>query len=378
MASGLEELIGDRITAGSINVKYGHTANLSIIRLQEAGHPLPDENGVQGANHILSLARNADSHDLVLCLLSGGGSALLPLPAAGLSLADKQAATDILLSCGANIHQINAIRKHLSRIKGGRLAQAVAPARLTSLILSDVVGDDLDAIASGPTVGDASTFVDCREIIRRYDIERDLPPAVVQHIDQGCRGEIAETPKPDDPLFAKVSNLIIGSNREALLAARQTALELGYTPLVLSSLMEGETRFVARVHAAMAREITQSGHPVPAPACLLSGGETTVTLRGRGLGGRNQEFALAAVRDLANAGHIVLLSAGTDGTDGPTDAAGAIADSRTAARALRAGIDSDRYLAENDSYHFFQKLDDLLITGPTHTNVMDLRIVLVT
>lgn len=378
MAKGLEELMGDCITAGSINVKYGHTADLSIIRLQEAGHPVPDENGAKGAAQVLSLAESADSQDLVLCLLSGGGSALLPLPETGLGLTDKQAVTRILLACGATIHEINAIRKHLSRIKGGRLAQAVSPAHLISLILSDVVGDDLDVIASGPTVGDTSTFMDCREIIRRHGIERNLPPAVIQHIEAGCRGEIAETPKPDDPLFDNVTNLIIGSNREAILAARKKAMELGYTPLVLSSLMEGEARVVAQVHTAMAREIIQSGHPVDAPACLLSGGETTVTLRGSGLGGRNQEFALAAVKDIAEAGRIVLLSAGTDGTDGPTDAAGAIVDANTAACAMQAGLDPNQYLAQNDSYHFFQKLNDLLITGPTHTNVMDVKIVLVT
>jgi hydroxypyruvate reductase len=230
MAKGLEELMGDCITAGSINVKYGHTADLSIIRLQEAGHPVPDENGAKGAAQILSLAQNAANQDLVLCLLSGGGSALLPLPESGLNLADKQAATRTLLACGATIHEINAIRKHLSRIKGGRLAQAVSPAHLISLILSDVVGDDLDVIASGPTVGDASTFMDCREILRRYGIERDLPPAVILHIEAGCRGEVAETPKPHDPLFENVTNLIIGSNREAILAARKKAMDLGYTP----------------------------------------------------------------------------------------------------------------------------------------------------
>jgi hydroxypyruvate reductase len=293
-----------------------------------------------------------------------------------LTLADKQATSRVLLSCGASIHEMNTIRKHLSAIKGGRLAAAVHPAELCTLILSDVVGDDLDIIASGPTVPDPGTFRDAMAIVDHYAIGNRLPERVMQHLKRGVAGDIPDTPKPSDACFAHTRHLIVGSNRQCVRAARREAEARGYNTLILSSLVEGETRDVARVHGAMGREILATGNPVPPPACLISGGETTVTLKGRGRGGRNQEFVLAAALDIAGAREVVVLSGGTDGTDGPTDAAGAIADGHTATRARDSGMDPRRHLADNDAYPLFERLGDLLQTGPTNTNVMDLRLVL--
>ena len=377
MAATMEDILGKRITSGIITVKYDHVADLGQIELIEAGHPLPDINGQHGADAILNLARSAGKNDLVLCLISGGGSALLPLPFHGLTLKDKQDTIKVLLSCSATIHEINAIRKHTSLVKGGRLAQAAYPATLVSLILSDVVGDDLDVIASGPTVPDSSTFSRCMEIFHKYDIIKKIPETVVNHIESGVSGKIPETPKTGDPAFDRTHNLIIGSNIETIMAAKQQAESLGYQVLVLSSMIEGETRHVAHVHGAIAKEILKTGNPIPPPACILSGGETTVTLTGKGLGGRNQEFVLAAAIDIAEKENIVILSGGTDGTDGPTDAAGAFSDTYTLKRAGEMELDPYHFLVNNDSYHFFQKLGDLFMTGPTNTNVMDLRIMLV-
>ena len=377
MAASIEDILGERITKGIINVKYKHVVHLDRIKLIEAGHPVPDKNGQNGASAILELALSAEKNDLVVCLISGGGSALLPLPYEGLTLKDKQKTIKELLSCGASIHEINAIRKHTSMIKGGRLAQAIYPATLVSLILSDVVGDDLEVIASGPTVQDSSTFSDCIKIIKKYNITKKLPATIVNHLKAGASGKVPESPKSGDPVFEKTYNLIIGSNIEAILAAKQKAESLGYNTIVLSSLIEGDTRQVAHIHGAIAREITKTGNPIPPPACILSGGETTVTLKGKGLGGRNQEFSLAAAIDIAANENTVVLCAGTDGTDGPTDAAGALADNNTFKRAVSIGLDPYKFLENNDSYHFFKKLDDLLITGPTNTNVMDLRIIIV-
>jgi hydroxypyruvate reductase len=371
MAQAAERVLGKRITAGLINVKYGHTARLRRIELNECGHPVPDTAGAAGAARIAALAESAGPNDLVLCLISGGASALLPLPAEGITLEEKQATTRQLLACGANIHEMNALRKHISRIKGGQLARLAAPAAVESLLLSDVIGDNLDVIGSGPTAPDASTFADVHAIVSKYKLQ--LPASVRDHLDRGLCGEIPETPKPGDPLFARVRNTVIGSNRLALDAAARTARALGYRTLILSSEIQGETRDVARMHAAIAREIVRTGRPVKPPACIITGGETTVTLRGAGLGGRNQEFALAAAIDIAGLDRVVVFSAGTDGTDGPTDAAGAIADGRTLARKP----DAQSFLDANDSYHYFEPLGDLVKTGPTNTNVMDVRLVLV-
>jgi hydroxypyruvate reductase len=262
-------------------------------------------------------------------------------------------------------------------IKGGRLALAAAPATIVSLILSDVVGDDLDAIASGPTVPDKSSFSDCFDIITKYDIEAQLPKSVVDHFTQGIKSGIGDTPKPGDPAFSATTNLIIGSNIEALLAAEKEAIKRGYGTLILSSRIEGETEDVAKVHTAIAAEIAATGHPIKPPACILSGGETTVTLKGKGLGGRNQEFALCAANDIAGERTIVMLSGGTDGNDGPTDSAGAVIDNSTLKRAEAKQLQIKEFLTQNNSYQFFDALDDLLITGPTNTNVMDVRLILI-
>lgn len=377
MAGAFEELLGERITAGLVTVKYGHTAPLERIELREAGHPVPDERGLDAAREIHRLAASADRETLVIGLISGGGSALLPLPVDGVSLADKQETTRVLLACGATIHQINAIRKHLSQIKGGGLARAVYPGTLVTLILSDVVGDDLDSIASGPCVPDSRTFADCQAILEEYAIVERVPVSVSDYIRAGVAGKVPETPKADEEFFRATRNLVVASNLDALRAAQDKALDLGYQTLLLSSRMEGETRELAATHMAIAREIELHDLPLTKPACLLSGGETTVRIQGSGKGGRNQEFVLAAALHGLGMEGCVVLSAGTDGTDGPTDAAGALADSATLQRAAALGLDPHAFLADNDSYRFFERLDDLLKTGPTRTNVMDVRIILV-
>ncbi|MFZ0430040.1 MAG: glycerate kinase [Acidobacteriota bacterium] len=376
MARAVEGLLGDRISDGCVNVKTGHAVPTQRVEIVEAGHPIPDAKGLEGTKRILHLLEKASERDLVLCLLSGGGSALLPCPADGVSFDEKQQTTSILLRCGATIHEINAIRKHISSVKGGNLARRAYPATLVTLILSDVVGDDLDSIASGPTVPDRSSFQDCRRILEKYGIENDLPPTVRRRLEMGLHGDIEETPKEGDPVFARTWNAIIANNLLAVTSAAARARELGYRTLVLSTMIEGETREVAKVHAAVAKEIRKNHQPLPPPACIISGGETTVTIAGSGLGGRNQEFVLAAALEIGGWPGIVVLSGGTDGTDGPTDAAGALADGRTMERALALGLDGRQFLRDNDSYHFFEALHDLLKTGPTLTNVMDLRLIL--
>jgi len=378
MVSSLEGILGSYITGGTIITKYGYGLALNIVSVMEAGHPIPDESGVRGSECILDLLEDAGKRDFVLCVISGGGSALLPMPVSGISLHDKQKTTQALLDCGADIHEINTIRKHISGIKGGRLAEAAFPATLVTLILSDVTGDDLDVIASGPTVPDRSTFRDCMEIVNKYDLEERLPPSVIAYLKRGVEGREPETPKPGDPVFDRTLAFVTGSCALSVFSAKQKAVELGYNAIILSSCIEGETRDVAKVHAAIAKEILKSGNPVSTPGCVISGGETTVTIRGDGLGGRNMEFVLAAAMEIEGLGGVTLLSGGTDGTDGPTDSAGAIADGTTVQAARYRGYDAALYLRNNDSYHFFEATGDLLMTGPTMTNVMDLRIFLVT
>ena len=331
MAMAAERALGRRIAAGLVNVKHGATAKLRRIELNPCGHPIPDEAGVSGSTHIAEIAAQAGDGDLVLCLISGGASALLPLPAEPITLAEKQATTQLLLACGATIHEFNCVRKHLSRIKGGQLARLAAPAAVEALLLSDVIGDDLDVIGSGPTAPDGSTFADAFAILEKFALVERVPASVRRRIERGLGGELPETPKAGDPLFRRVRNVLVGNNRLALDAAARRARELGFRTLVLSSQIQGETREIARMHAAIAREIVSTSRPVKAPACMITGGETTVTLRGDGLGGRNQEFVLAAALEIAGLANVVVLSAGTDGSDGPTDAAGAIADGDTAA-----------------------------------------------
>jgi len=377
MARAMEELLGGRINRGLINVKYGFGADLALTEITEASHPLPDLSGVKGTARILDLLQTAGKEDLIFSLISGGGSALLVRPAGEITLSEMQDVTQSLLECGASIDEINTVRKHISSSKGGQMARAAMPATTINLMLSDVVGDSMDVIASGPFVPDTSTFKDALGVLRKYDL-REIPAAIQSHLKRGMEGRIPETPKADDPIFASVHNFIIGSNILALKAAEHKALDLGYNTLILSSMVEGETREVARVHTAIAKEIVKTGLPIPPPACIISGGETTVTIRGKGLGGRNQEFCLAAALDLIGLPpRVVVLSGGTDGDDGPTKAAGAIVDTLTVMRGKEAGIEAVDFLKNNDAYQFFEKTDDLLITGPTDTNVMDVRLVLI-
>ncbi|MBW2608959.1 MAG: glycerate kinase [Deltaproteobacteria bacterium] len=378
MARAMEGLLGDRIHKGVINVKYGFTEKLSFTEIIEADHPLPDQNGVEGTKKILDILNSAGDKDLIFSLISGGGSALLPHPAGQISLAEKQAVTRSLLECGASIGEINSIRKHISDTKGGQMARAAFPATTVNLMLSDVVGDRMDVIASGPFVPDTSMFKESWQIIERYGLGDSIPDSVREHLKSGTENKIPDTPKDGDPIFGPVSNFIIGSNILALAAARDEAEQMGYNSLILSSMIEGETRDVARVHTGIAMEVLKTGMPLNPPACIISGGETTVTIQGRGMGGRNQEFCLAAAVYITELPpQVVILSGGTDGNDGPTDAAGGIVDPLTVKRGRDRGLDVSEYLAENDSYHFLEKTGDLLMTGPTNTNVMDVRIVLV-
>jgi hydroxypyruvate reductase len=376
MGKTVEDLLGDRIFDGVVVVKDEHGLPLKKIKVCEASHPVPDKRGVQGTEEILSLVKNAGERDLIICLISGGGSALLIAPVLEISLEDKQNATKLLLACGATIHEINTVRKHLSRVKGGRFAQIANPATITSLILSDVVGDDLDVIASGPTVPDSSTFQDAEQILKGYGIWDQLASSVRSHIEKGSSGQIEDTPKSDNPAFLKCSQVLVGTNLHALKAAGEAAESLGYRTLILSSKVEGEACEVAKFYTAVAKEILESDYPMEPPVCVLAGGETTVTIRGNGRGGRNQEFALAAALMVEGLDNLVVLSGGTDGTDGPTDAAGAIVDGATVARARAKNLDPKDFLKRNDSYNFFRKLDDLIMTGPTRTNVMDIYMLL--
>jgi len=357
MAVALERLLGSRITGGLINAP--DAVKLRRIEINEAGHPIPDRRGVAGAKRIAQIATQAGADDLVICLISGGASALLPLPAPGITLAKKQKITRSLLHSGATIHEVNCVRKHLSAIKGGKLARLAYPATLVTLILSDVIGDHLHAIGSGPTVPDPTTLADARAICAKYGIEVEFP-------------EGAETPKK----FA-ISVVMVGSNALAVEAAADEAKRLGYNTMILSTYLQGEAREVGRVHAAIASEIFRYGRPIQRPACVITGGETTVTVRGKGLGGRNQEFALAAALAIEGLRDTVILSAGTDGIDGPTDAAGAIADGTTVARAQALGLNATSFLGNNNSYRFFDALGDLVKTGPTGTNVADVQVILV-
>jgi len=377
MAQALEEILGERLTSGLVNVKYGYLAPTQRVRLQEAGHPLPDEVGLSATGKIVDLLRETDEDDLVICLISGGGSALLTSPQEGISLEDVKRLTEALLRCGATINEINAVRKHISQVKGGRLACLAHPASLITLILSDVVGDPLDMIASGPTVPDSTTYAEAWQVLERYQLVEGIPSAIMRHLELGKGGQVEETPKKGDSVFERTYNLIIGNNRQAALAAVEKAQQLGFNALLLTTYLEGEAREVAKVLAALAKEVVQYGEPVSPPACLVLGGETTVTVKGDGLGGRNQEMALASALAIEGMEDVLILCAATDGSDGPTDAAGAIAEGDTLARARELGLEARAYLVNNDSYHFFQALGDLIITGPTNTNVNDLAMVFI-
>ena len=376
MAQAVEALLGDRVGEGLVVVKERGAAALSRIQLVEGGHPIPDERGRAAAEEIVRLARGAGADDLVLCLISGGGSALAPLPVAGVSLGEKQAVTRLLLEAGATINELNAVRKHLSALKGGQLARAACPAPVVALLLSDVIGDPLDVIASGPTAPDPTTFGDALAVLDRFGLRERVPPSVRRHLERGAAGAVPETPKPGDPVFEGVTNRVIGNNALVTDAALAAARRLGYPPLLLTSQLQGEAREAARVLAAVVAEAMRSGQPVGRPACLVAAGETTVTVRGPGKGGRCQEFCLALAPALAVLPGAVVLAAGTDGSDGPTDAAGAVVDWTTLERARAKGLDPRAALAANDAYHFFAPLGDLVVTGPTGTNLLDLYLAL--
>lgn len=376
MASALESLLGDRLDDGIVIVKYGHTLPLRRIRLREAAHPVPDAAGEHAAHEILEMVGQATERDLVLCALTGGASALTPALCPGVGLGDMRAATTRLLECGASIHEINALRKHLSVFGGGNLARTAAPARIASLIISDVVGDDLDVIASGPTAPDGSTYADCEAIIARYGIASRLPRSVLRRMEDGLAGRAPETPKPGDAIFGSVQNRLVATNRQALEAAAEAARARGYAPRILTDTMSGEARMKAQELVEEARK-TAVGPHCAGPCCLLAGGETTVTVKGSGKGGRNQEMALAAAIELDGHDHIAMLCLGTDGTDGPTDAAGGFASGRTLQVARDLGMDPRQHLSDNDAYPFLDGTGCLLRTGPTLTNVMDITALLV-
>jgi len=365
MAAPVVEILGDRVTGGLVVVKDGYARRAGPVRIVEASHPVPDERGRAAAVELLRLAESAGPDDLVICAISGGGSALLPAPAPPITLEEKRRLTGLLLAAGATIGELNTVRKHLSLLKGGQLARAAAPATVLTLALSDVIGNSVDVIASGPTAPDPTTYAQALAVIRRFGLEGRAPRSVLDRLEAGAAGRIPETPKPDDRIFARVTNLVIGDNSLVVAAAAARAAALGYAPEILTRALAGEARGAARAFVARGRTLTP-------PACLIAGGETTVTVAGAGTGGRCQEFALAAALELAGAPNLTVLAAGTDGTDGPTDAAGAIADGGTLARAACRRVDPHSSLAANDSHAFFRATGDLVMTGPTGTNLLDL------
>ncbi len=377
MANALEEILGKHITDGIVNVPQGSKEKTSIIKLHEASHPVPDESGVKGTRAMLELAEKAEANDLIICLISGGGSSLMPLPRDKISIADKRTLTDALLKSGATINEINTVRKHISEFKGGWLAKKAYPATILNLILSDVLGDPLDFIASGPTVPDSTTFNDAIKVLKNHGLWNKTPAPIRKTLADGDKGVISETPKADDVAFKKAYNIVVGNNRSASSAAFEYLKSAGLNTLLLSATLEGEARQIGNMLASIAREISVSGNPAPKPAGIIAGGEATVTVTGKGSGGRNQEIPLAAAPKIDGADGVVIASFSTDGIDGPTDAAGAIVDGKTLAKAAKLELCPEKYLADNDSYHFFSELGDLIFTGPTGTNVNDVSVIIV-
>jgi glycerate-2-kinase len=378
IAEALEEVLNGRIEDGVVVVPRGTAERFKtkIIRLHEASHPIPDQSSVEGARKIMELVKEADEDDLVLCLISGGGSSLMAYPREGISLEDKRKTTDVLLKCGATINEINTVRKHLSKFKGGQLARSIYPATLISLLLSDVVGDPLDVIASGPTVPDTTTFKDAINVLKKYNVWDAVPESVRTFLLNGERGLIDETPKSNDQSFKKAHNYIIGNNRIACFAAMNELKRAGLNTILLTSQIEGEARNIGLMIGAIAKEIISSNNPVQRPAGLIIGGETTVTVTGRGIGGRNQEICLASALRISGLKGVAVASISTDGIDGPTDAAGAIVDGNTIFHSELKGLDAEKYLHNNDSYSFFKEIGDLIYTGPTGTNVNDISILI--
>jgi len=382
MASAMESILDEDLTSGFVITKYGHGLDLRKVKVLEAGHPVPDENSLKGARILTDMARAADEHTLIIHLISGGGSSLFCLPADGISLDQKRRTTQALLASGAGIDEVNCVRKHLSKVKGGGLAQIAYPARLINLILSDVIGDRIDTIASGITAPDPTTFQDALSIVHQYELEARLPEPVMDRLVRGARGEVAETPKKGNPIFRNSVHVILGSNSLACGAAREAAQKLGYDAQILSTTISGEAAEAGKCFAQLAKAINEGKPRKGKPAIIIAGGETTVTLRGKGKGGRNQEMALAFAlelhRILPDSSNIFFLSAGTDGSDGPTDAAGALVTPALMEKMKTISPEAASSLQDNDSYSFFQTQGGLFITGPTYTNVCDIQILAVT
>jgi len=373
MAITLEQILGDWLTEGIVNIPEGMVPERALHRIKfvEARHPIPNKSGMEGTRRMLELVSGLSSRDLVICLISGGGSALMPLPAGNIALSELQEVTQLLLKSGATIQEVNAVRKHLSAVKGGQLARAAYPARVITLVISDVVGDRLDTIASGPTYWDLTTYLDAFSVLERYELTERVSPGIITRLRDGVRGVIPETPKLGEESFQNVYYKVIASNTDALKAAAKVGKAHGLNVHILTTTMQGEARQVGKRLARVAKEVCQAGKPIPVPGLLLSGGETTVSVRGKGIGGRNQELVLSAVLGLAGLEGTAMVSFSTDGVDGPTDAAGAIADGFTLQEARGLGLDPFSYLENNDSYHFFKELGDLVVTGPSGTNIMD-------
>jgi len=376
MGHYVECVLGDRITGGHIVVKYGHSCQLKKIRVTEAGHPIPDENSFMAAREITEIASAASADDLVICLISGGASALLSDLPGGLLPEELYIVNNLLVRSGATISEINCVRKHLSSLKGGQLARTIRPARLITLIISDVIGNQPEVIGSGPTVPDTTTFADALAVIEKYKLTGDVTRGTLNYLRDGCAGYHPDTPRPGDIIFEGTLNVIAGTNQIALRACKNEAIKLGYRTYIIDTALEGDVETVCEsiINTALSFRNNQD---IPKPACLLYGGETTVRVTGSGTGGRNQHLALSAAIKLKDIPGITVLSAGTDGTDGPTDAAGAVVNSGTLTKALSLNEDPINYLAGFDSYNFFRKVGGLIVTGPTYTNVMDIVVVIV-
>ncbi len=375
MAKAVEDLLGNRIKDGIVVSNTFEKSKFSRLRFYLSSHPVPDERSLSAANEILKLLRDTDKGDLVIFLISGGGSALIAMPAIGISLEDKQRATLMLLNSGVDKYGLNAVRKHISQIKGGGLLNKALPSQVITLILSNVVGDRLDAIASGPTIPDPTTFDEACRVIEALRLEHRIPPQVMVHLEEGRRGNVPETLKEGEFAPERVQTVIVGNNYKSLLAAKRRAKQFGYNTFLLSSQLSGEAREVAKVISGIAFDVERLDIPVKKPACIIFGGETTVTVIGRGKGGRNTELALSFAMEIM--GHEISgLFCGTDGVDGPTDATGAICDGYTRGVARKMNLSAREHLAQNDSYSFFDRLGSLVKIGPSGTNVMDIGIVI--
>jgi len=375
MAKGVTSVLGSRVTEGRLITKHSiEGETLDKIKVFMGSHPVPSEKSITGAKNIIDMVGSLSDRDLVVCVISGGGSSLFSYPHDGISLEELQTLTTLLLKSGADIFEMNTIRKHLDRVKGGGLAQIIYPATLITLVLSDVIGNPLESIASGPTSPDTSTFQDCIKILSKYNLLDKTPISIMKHLQNGSAGSIKETLKPGSPILDKVNTVIVGSNLKAAEAACKTAEQLGFNSLILSTYINGEAAQTGQFLSNILKEISVSGNPVPRPACIIAGGETTVTVRGSGKGGRNQEVAAGAVRQIAGLDDVAFITFGTDGEDGPTDAAGAVITGITYQQGIDLGLSLEQALAENDTYHYFSEMNSLLITGPTGTNVNDLTL----